>query len=169
MQKLDLGSLHICNRCGVWSSCGSTNNWHRGCHRFYCLQLDPFPLGGPSNWTSVGEHVSSPSGTRCPEVGWYPGRASSSLRSMKGINGERGICEGMTGKIRERGAVIRMHSEQTKYWGGKTELPDFKEHQETKVYTSEIQGQSWFYPKQAEEHGLIGRVILALKPWRIHE
>lgn len=28
---------------------------------------------------------------------------------------ERGICEGMTGKIRERGAVIKMQSEQTKY------------------------------------------------------
>lgn len=89
MQKLDLGSLHICNRCGVWSSCGSTNNWHRGCHRFYCLQLDPFPLGGPSNWTSVGEHVSSPSGTRCPEVGWYPGRAYPSLRSRRGITIEK--------------------------------------------------------------------------------
>ena len=38
----------ICSRCAAWSSCGSPNNWSRGCLWLCGLPLDPLPyLVGP--------------------------------------------------------------------------------------------------------------------------
>lgn len=45
-----------------------------------------FPLPGLPGWTSVGEDVCSPAGTRCPRVVGTQGGGSLSLRRRGGGN-----------------------------------------------------------------------------------
>ena len=69
--RLDLGSLHICSRCAVWSSCGSPYNWNWGCLWLCYLPLDLLPLTGmPGCLGLVREYMLCPAGNRCPRAGW---------------------------------------------------------------------------------------------------
>jgi hypothetical protein len=51
IQGPELGPLHICSRNVAWFSCGSPNNWNRGCLWYCSLPLDP--LAGLPGWASV--------------------------------------------------------------------------------------------------------------------
>ena len=62
---LDLGSLHICNRSGTWSSWGSPNNWIRGCSQILCVPGLPVYLTEPPYLVSVWEDAPSPAVTWC--------------------------------------------------------------------------------------------------------
>ena len=87
MQKLDLGSLHICCKCAAWSSCGSPNKWSCECLGLYSLTLDPLLLPGLPDWASMEENLPSPAGTRCSRIRWYPWGSSLSLRKRGRGNG----------------------------------------------------------------------------------
>jgi hypothetical protein len=86
LQGLYLGPLHIYSRCAAWSSCGSPNNWSRGCVGVCYLPLDPLPQIALYVSSSAREDVTSPSGTRCHTVRWYLQEVSSSLRRREGSN-----------------------------------------------------------------------------------
>jgi hypothetical protein len=63
IRGMDLGPLHICNKCENWSSYGTCNIRSRGCLWLYCLPLDSFPLTGMPCLRSIEEDVPSPSVT----------------------------------------------------------------------------------------------------------
>jgi hypothetical protein len=57
--RLDLGTLHICNRCAAWSPYG-TPNWSRAVpESVACLPADLVPLTRPPSLASVGENMPS--------------------------------------------------------------------------------------------------------------
>ena len=66
MHGLDLSPLYICSRYAAWSSCGSPNNWSRGCLWLCCLPLDLLPLAELPGLAAVGEDAMSPDETRLP-------------------------------------------------------------------------------------------------------
>lgn len=63
------------------------------------MALDPLALSGLPGWISVVEDVLSPTGTRCPRVGWNPGagRLLLLLREGKRVKGEISIKAGQRG------------------------------------------------------------------------
>ena len=72
VQELDLGSLHICSRCVIRSSCGPPYSWSGGCLWFYFLPFNPLPLAWLPCLTSIGKNVVSPNFSWCARVTWYP-------------------------------------------------------------------------------------------------
>ena len=82
--------LH-CNRREAWSSCGSPNNWNRGCLCLCWLPLDLLPLPGLFGWASVGDDSLSCVATGCPRAGWYPREAFPCLRRGGEGSGEGGF------------------------------------------------------------------------------
>lgn len=90
---------YICSRYADWSSCGSTNNWSRVCLWLCCLPLNTVPLPGLPGRVRVRQDVLSPTGTRCPRVGWNPGagRLLLLLREGKRVKGEISIKAGQRG------------------------------------------------------------------------
>jgi hypothetical protein len=67
---LDLGSLHINGKCAAWSSCGPLKKIDQELSQFGCLPMYHLSLSGLSGWASVREDVPSPTGIRCPRMGW---------------------------------------------------------------------------------------------------
>lgn len=78
--KMQLDSNSCC------SSCGTTNNWSRGC--VWCLPLDPFPVTGLPCLGSIGDDVLT---SYCSLVKWgrlIPMRTLLYLRRKGGGSGE---------------------------------------------------------------------------------
>jgi hypothetical protein len=96
LPDLNLGPLHACTRCIIWSSCWSPNNWKEGCPWNCCLPVDPVSLLEAPCLTSVGD-VPSSAVTWFARVGWYPEGPSPYQRRKRGDMGEE-LCEGETGR-----------------------------------------------------------------------
>ena len=92
----DVGPLHICNSCVVWSSCETPNSKSRGCLWLCCLPLRCFPLTGLPHLASI-EDVPSLTAIWYAKSGWYPWEASPFLK-RKGRVDVGGVEEEKTGK-----------------------------------------------------------------------